>query len=95
MNIYLIEDYIKRLNISDIERFAIKQGIVLDQEELNIVYNYIKKEYKTLIYGNPKDILLDIKTKVKPLTYTKIENLYIKFKDKIELFTRTIRNNTR
>lgn len=95
MNIYLIEDYIKRLNISDIERFAVKQGIVLDQEELNIVYNYIKKEYKTLIYGNPKDILLDIKTKVKPLTYTKIENLYIKFKDKIELFTRTIRNNTR
>ena len=94
MNIYLIEDYIKRLNINDIERFAVKQGIPLDQEELNIVYNYIKKEYKTLIYGNPKDILLDIKDKVKPLTYTKIENLYIKFKDKIELFTKTIKRNS-
>ena len=94
MNIYLIEDYIKRLTPSDIERFALKQGIILDQDELTIVYNYIKKEYKTLIYGNPKNILLDIKTKVKPLTYTKIENLYLKFKDKIDLFTKTIRDNT-
>ena len=94
MNIYLIEDYIKRLTQSDIERFALKQGIILDSDELNIVYNYRKKEYKTLIYGNPKDILLDIKTQVKPLTYTKIENLYLKFKGKIDLFTKTIRDNS-
>jgi len=94
MNIYLIEDYVKRLNIGDVERFALKQGIILDKEELTIVYDYIKREYKTLIYGNPKDILLDIKEKVKPITYTKIENLYIKFKDKIELLTKVIRNNS-
>lgn len=94
MNIYLIEDYIRRLEQSDIERFAIKQGIILDNEELNIVYNYIRKEYKTIIYGNPKDILLEIKEKVKPLTYKKIENLYMQFKDKIELFTKTIRDNS-
>lgn len=94
MNIYLIEDYIRRLEQSDIERFALKQGIILDNEELNIVYNYIRKEYKTIIYGNPKDILLEIKEKVKPLTYKKIENLYMQFKDKIELFTKTIRDNS-
>jgi len=94
MNIYLIEDYVKRLNIGDIERFALKQGIILEKEELNIVYDYIRREYKTFIYGNPRDILMDIKGKVKPLTYTKIENLYMKFKDKIDLFTKTIRNNS-
>ena len=94
MNIYLIEDYIRRLNISDIERFSLKQGITLDKEELDIIYNYIKKDYKTIIYGNPKDILIDIKNKVKPLTYNKIENLYEKFKDKIDLFTRKIRENS-
>ena len=94
MNIYLIEDYIRRLNIGDIERFALKQGIVLDKEELTIIYEYITREYKTIIYGNPKEILIDIKNKVKPLTYSKIENLYMKFKDKIELFTKTIRNNS-
>lgn len=93
MNIYLIEDYVRRLNISDVERFALKQGIVLDTEELNVVYEYIKKNYKTIIYGNPRDILIEIKNKVKPITYSKIENLYIKFKDKIELFSRAIRES--
>lgn len=94
MNIYLIEDYVRRLNIGDVERFALKQGIILDSEELNIVYEYIRENYKTFIYGNPRDILMEIKGKVKPLTYTKIENLYMKFKDKINLFTKTIRDNS-
>lgn len=94
MNIYLIEDYVKRLNIGDVEKFSLKQGIVLDKEELIIVYDYIKKNHRTFIYGNPRDILMEIKGRVKPLTYTKIENLYMKFKDKIELFTSTIRNNS-
>ena len=94
MNIYLIEDYVKRLNIGDVEKFALKQGIILDKDELTIVYDYIRREYKTFIYGNPRDILMDIKGRVKPLTYTKIENLYMKFKDKIDLFTKTIRNNS-
>lgn len=94
MNIYLIEDYVKRINIGDVERFALKQGIILDKDELTIVYDYIRKDYKTFIYGNPRDILMDIKGKVKPLTYTKIENLYMKFKDKIDLFTKTIRDNS-
>ena len=93
MNIYLIEEYVNRLTRNDIERFALKQGIVLDNDELNIVYNYIKKNYKTIIYRNPKDILLEIKKIVKPLTYNKIENLYIKFKDKIDIFTKTIRED--
>lgn len=91
MNIYLIEDYVRRLNIGDVERFALKQGIILDKEELTIVYDCIRREYKTFIYGNPKDILIDIKGRVKPITYTKIENLYMKFKDKIDLFTKSIR----
>lgn len=93
MNIYLIQEYINRLTKSDIERFSLKQGIVLDKEELDIVYNYIKSNYKTIIYGNPKDILLEIKEKVSPLTYNKIENLYERFKDKIDIFCKTIRES--
>ncbi len=93
MNIYLIEEYVNRLKKSDIERFAIKQGIILDEGEIDIIYEYIKTNYKTIIYGNPKEILLEIKKKVKPITYSKIENLYIKFKDKIDTFTKNIREN--
>lgn len=93
MNIYLIEEYVNRLTLKDIENFALKQGIVLEKDELNIIYTYIKKNYKTIIYGNPKDILLEIKEIVKPLTYNKIENLYLKFRDKIDIFTKTIRED--
>ena len=93
MNIYLIEEYIKRLTKNDIVFFALKQGIILDSSETDIIYDYIKNDFKTIIYGNPKDILLEIKDKVKPLTYNKIENLYIKFKDKIDIFTKKIREN--
>ena len=92
MNIYLIEEYVNRLKKEDVNTFALKQGIVLEEKELDILYTYIKSNYKTIIYGNPKDILLEIKSKVKPLTYNKIENLYINFKDKIDTFTRNIRN---
>lgn len=93
MNIFLIQEYVNRLTKNDIERFSLKQGIILDKEELDIVYNYIKLNYKTIIYGNPKDILLEIKGRVSPLTYSKIENLYMKFKDKIDIFCKTIRES--
>ena len=86
MNFYLIEEYVNRMRLDDVNNFALKQGIILDDEELNIIFKYIKDNYKTILYGNPKDILLEIKDKVKPITYSKIENLYMKFKDKIDLF---------
>lgn len=91
MNIYLIDEYVNRLKVSDITYYAEKQGITLDKDEAKLIYDYIKNDYRTIIYGNPKDILNEIKFKVKPLTYNKIENLYIQFKDKIDMFTKNIR----
>ena len=91
MNIYLISEYVNRMQKQDVNNFALKQGITLDNEELDIIYNYIKNNYKTLIYGNPKVILEEIKYQVEPLTYNKIENLYMQFKDKIDNFTKNIK----
>ena len=79
MNIFLISEYVKRLTKEDINNFALKQGVSLTEEELDIIYNYVKKDYKTVIYGNPRVILDELKTKVKPFTYSKIENLYQQF----------------
>ena len=91
MNFYLIEEYVNRMRIEDVNKFALRQGIILNDDELNIIFTYIKNNYKTILYGNPKDILLEIKDKVSSLTYNKIENLYMKFKDKIDIFTKNIR----
>lgn len=81
MNIYLISEYVKRLKKEDINNFALKQGVTLDKNELDLIYNHVKNDYKTFIYGNPRPILDDVKMKVKPLTYNKIETLYQQFKD--------------
>lgn len=80
----LINEYIDRMNKIDINSFAIKNGIILNDSELDFIYKTIKENWHTLVYGNPRGILDDVKTKVAPLTYQKIENLYVYFKNKFK-----------
>lgn len=94
MNINLIEDYVRKLTKDDIVRFSLKQGITLNNEEVNYIYNYIKKEYKTIIFGNPKDILKELKDKVREFTYNKTVALYAKYQEKLELLAKTIREGS-
>ena len=81
MNLYLLTEYIKKLKKEDIYNYALKEGVPLENYELDIIYNYIKKDYKTIIYGNTRKILDELKDKVKINTYNKIENLYLRFKN--------------
>ena len=78
----LISEYVNRMNIDDVSKFATQNGISLNEKELNIIFNYIKKEYMTICFGNPRPILDDLKTKINPVSYQKIESLYIFFKEK-------------
>ncbi len=78
----LIEQYINRLEKQDVVSFGEKNGIILNEKELDTVFNHIKNNWKTIIYGNPRPILDDIKAKVEPLSYEKIENLYSRFYEK-------------
>ena len=72
---------VKRIKKEDVYNYALKEGVTLEDYELNIIYDYIKKDYKTIIYGNVRGVLDEIKTKVKLNTYNKIENLYLRFKN--------------
>lgn len=78
----IIENYISRLNVNDIKSFAANNGITLDDEELNLVYNYIINDWKTICYGNPRGILDDLKNKLNSDSYNKIEQLYSQFKNR-------------
>lgn len=78
----LIEEYIKRMNIDDVSNFSKKYGIYLSKEELNIVYNYIINDWRTIIHGNPRSILDELKEKINNESYNKIEQLYIHFKNR-------------
>ena len=57
----LIEQYINRLEKQDVVSFGEKNGIILNEKELDTVFNHIKNNWKTIIYGNPRPILDDIK----------------------------------
>ncbi len=80
----LISQYVNRLSPNDISDFAQKYGIILNDNELQIIYNHIKNNWRTIVYGNPKPILEDIKNKFDSTTYHKIEELYVQFKNKYE-----------
>lgn len=82
----LIIQYIDRMTTGDIDEFAKKNGIVLGNDELNLVYRHIKNDWRTIVYGNPKPILEELKNKVDSLTYQKIENLYVEFKNKYSYY---------
>ena len=49
MNIYLISEYVNRMQKQDVNNFAIKQGITLDNEELDIIMG--KDDEKSLYIG--------------------------------------------
>ena len=86
MNDFLIKNYISRLKLDDIDNFAKKHGIELNEEELKLIEQHIRKDWHTIIYGNPRPILDNLKTKLKNNEYKKIENLYAEFKNKYKYY---------
>lgn len=82
----LVQDYINRLTITDLEKFALSNGITLNEFELNLIFDNVKNNWRTVIYGNPRGVLDELKSKVNPVQYQKIENLYIQFKNRYSNF---------
>ena len=79
---FLINEYINRLSVDEIREFAFKKGVELNDDETDIIYDYTKKYWRTFVHGNPRPILDELKCKVRPITYNKIETLYIEARDR-------------
>ena len=80
----LIREYVERMTLQDVESFAISHGVVLNDSEKKLIFDEIKTHWHTIVYGNPRGILDNLKMKLEPLTYQKIENLYVYFKQKFQ-----------
>ena len=80
----LIENYINRMNINDVDMFAKENGVILKQEELNIIYETIKQNWQTIIYGDYTSVFNNVKYKLSPSTYKKAEELFFYFKNKYQ-----------
>ena len=78
----LIRNYVDRVTINDVDSFSKTYGIILNEKELNLIFKYVKNDWHTIIYGNPRTILDDLKKNLDSFSYSKIEQLYIHFKEK-------------
>ena len=53
----VVESYINKMTKSDINNFAIKNNINLNNNELDFIYNFIKTKYKEVL-NNPNSFNL-------------------------------------
>lgn len=82
MNKLIIYEYINRLRREDIVKFCNIKNINASDNDIDVIYNYIKNDYKRF-FNNPLDVLYEIKHKVSNYTFDEIIKLYDKYKTKI------------
>ena len=76
----IIKRYVDNLQKQDILIFANKEGINLNNDEIDILYTYIKKHWKFILKDNPYDLFLEIKPHLNDEAYSKMIELYEKYK---------------
>ncbi len=78
----LIANYINIITKEDIVNYAKSKDVILTDEEVNIIYDYLKKYWKTFYQGDASKLLDELKTKLRPTTFIKLQELYWEIKNK-------------
>ena len=79
---YLISEYIKKMSIDDIIKFADNKNISIPYSDAMIIYTYAKKYYSEIIKGNDYNIIKELKEKLSPNTFKEAYKLYLEAKIK-------------
>ena len=82
MNKLIIYQYINRIRKEDIVNYCNIHGINVNNDDLDIVYGYVKNDYKRF-FDNPNVVLNEIKSNLSDYTYNEIMRLYNKYKNYI------------
>lgn len=77
----LVRKYIDRLSTKDLENFAKSNNISYTNDELLVVYQFIKYNYNELLDQNIK-VFEEIRNKISPTLYKRLISLYIDYKQK-------------
>ena len=83
MNRLIIYEYINKLKYEDIVSFCNYKGINVSKNEIDIIYDYIKHDYKRF-FNDPMGVLNEVKVKVSDNTFNEIMILYDKYKGMIK-----------
>ncbi len=84
MNDLIIQKYINNITLNNIIDYGKKEGLIITNNEASIIYEYMVKYWKVFYYGDPKNLLSELKMKLSSNTYNKLEELYIIAKEKIK-----------
>ena len=85
MNELLLDKYIDKLTVNHIRKYALNQDIVLKNNEDEIIYFFIKDNYKKLYsLDYDESLIKELKCKLSLNTYNKINLLYKEAKEKIK-----------
>jgi len=79
MNKLIIYQYINKLRREDIVNFCNIKGFIVSDQEIDIVYSYIKNDYKRF-FSNPEVVLDEVRNKVSDDVFNIIMELYNKYK---------------
>lgn len=82
----IIKNYIDKLTIKDIEKFAIENNIVLSEYELTNILTIIKNNWYNLIYGDYEDVFSANRNRVSEQNYSKILVLAQEYKKRYQSF---------
>lgn len=74
----LIKTYISNLTIDDLKQYIYRNYQEIEENEINIIYNYIKNKWEDIYNDNPKT-WNELKEKLSPNTYNEIVKLYKKY----------------
>lgn len=81
MKDYIIKKYIDKITNNNIYEFALKNNIILNNEEINYIHKLINIYWNDILKNND-DILLKIKNKFDNNKYEQIKKLYYEYKNK-------------
>lgn len=80
-----IKKYVDILTKEDILKFASLNDVKLSSNEVDIIYNAIKNEWKTIVFDDYKIILNKYKNNFPVEKLKKIEDLILLYKNKFNM----------
>lgn len=70
------------MSIDDVYNFSKKNNVELTENEANTIFDAIKEDWETLVFGNHNVILDKNKNKLNSELYNKINELIVEYKNK-------------
>ncbi len=82
MNKLIILKYMEKLTKEDIKKYIDKEKLMINDDEVNIIYLYLKKDSEKVL-NNTQEVINELKDIISMEAYNTLINLYQKYKNKI------------